>query len=158
MNDAQFKTLIESMTSVSDRLTPTRNFLPGDYWASNGYPNGTADQGQRYFLSTVLAVVGDEGRSTLNSALQQIDRSCSADGTNPEASVYFANNNDVGRGRESLCLKLLQRNSGLLDTTLSSVKQSLFGTRRWLVQRSVSLESNLKNREVSFAKGHFVTT
>ena len=93
--NAKFKSLIASMTSSSDRLTPTRNFLPTDYWAANGWPNGTADQGQRYYLSTVLAVVGDNGRSSLESALKQIDRSCSADGTNPKADVYFAKNDDV---------------------------------------------------------------
>ena len=90
-----FKSVIASMTNSSDRLTPTRNFSPRDYWATNGWPNGTADQGQRYYLSTVLAVVGDNGRSTLESALQQMDRSCGADDTHPKADVYFCKNKGV---------------------------------------------------------------
>jgi len=94
-NNAQFKSLVASMDRSSDRLTPTRNFSPNDYWAVNGWPNGTADQGQRYYLSTMLAVVGDNGRSPLKSALVQMDRSCTADGTHPKGNVYFAKNGDV---------------------------------------------------------------
>ena len=48
-DDVDFKSVIASMSSFSDRLPPTRNFSPKDYWATNGWPNGTADQGQRYY-------------------------------------------------------------------------------------------------------------
>ena len=46
-------------------------------------------------MSTVLAVVGDNGRSTLESALKQMDRSYAADGTQPKADVYFSENKGV---------------------------------------------------------------
>ena len=73
----------------------SRNFKAGDYWTSKGLPNGTSADGHRYFLSTVLAVVGDKKRSSLDSALAQIDRSYSADGTHPKAAVYFAKHSNV---------------------------------------------------------------
>ena len=93
-NNPKFDTLIASVNGSRDLFVSTRNFSAGDYWSSNGWPNGTTDQGRRYFLSTVLAVVG-ERRSTLKSALAQIDRSCRADGTHPKATVYFAKHKDV---------------------------------------------------------------
>ena len=144
--NAQFKSLVASMTSSADRLTPTRNFSARDYWASNGWPNGTADQGQRYYLSTVLAVVGDNGRSSLRSALNQMDRSFKADGTHPEASIYFSKNKGVrsrtrtpqfetaaaelrALGREVLIShSVIIRNKTLVGATLGSSKVDVKGS------------------------------
>ena len=93
--DANANRYASQPNHLPKHTSSSRNFQAGDRWTNKGLPNGTSADGQRYFLSTVLAVVGDKERSSLDSALAQIDRSCSADGTHPEATVYFARHGNV---------------------------------------------------------------
>lgn len=81
------------MEDLSAGVLPTRGFLGNSYLAKNGWPCSTPEQGNRYLLSTVLAVTG-KNQSTLKQALAQIERSVKADGTKPKGSVYFASHRD----------------------------------------------------------------
>jgi uncharacterized protein (TIGR03790 family) len=47
--------------------------------------------GQRYFISSLLGYLGDEG-NTVNEILDMIDRSVAVDGTQPAGTFYFMNN------------------------------------------------------------------
>ena len=92
-SDAQFKSIIARMTDLPDGFAPTRSFSSRHFWASNGWPSGTDDQGERYLLSSVLAVTG-KNQSTLEDSLTRLESSVGADGTKPTGHVYFADHKD----------------------------------------------------------------
>jgi len=50
--------------------------------------------GERYYLSTVLAVTSGRGNS-VDEALAALDRSAKADGTHPAGTIYYMQNDDV---------------------------------------------------------------
>ena len=88
-----FVAVLSRMENFADGTSPSRAFLPNSYWSKNGWPSGTPQQGDRYLLSTVLALTG-KNQSTLDQALTQIKRSVEADGTKPRGNVYFAKHKD----------------------------------------------------------------
>jgi hypothetical protein len=91
----KFDAIIAKISDFPSNVLPSRNFSASANWAENGWPNAsTTGDGHRYFLSTMLAVTGDKERSSVDNALSQIERSISADGTHPKASVYFADHGD----------------------------------------------------------------
>ena len=101
-SDPAFQQIIDRMEDLPDGLTTTRSFSGQNYWAKNGWANGTQDQGERYLLSSVLAVTG-KNQSTLQASLSRLESSVGADGTAPEGNVYFADHKDVrSRTRKSL--------------------------------------------------------
>ena len=89
-----FQDITKRMEDLPDRATPTRSFSSRNYWAKNGWPSGDAEQGDRYILSSVLAVTG-KNRSTLKASLDRLESSLAADGSFPEGNVYFADHKDV---------------------------------------------------------------
>ena len=93
-NEPRFDQLLQNMRDLPPGVLPSRSFSATDYWAKNGWPNSTPDQGQQYMLSTILAMTGDR-MSTLDQALDQLTRSAEADGSNPEGTFYFAKHNDI---------------------------------------------------------------
>ncbi|MDA8564223.1 hypothetical protein N9L06_07220, partial [Mariniblastus sp.] len=93
-SNARFIELAKDMEDLPDGLHPTRSFSSQSYWAKNGWPNGNADQGERYILSSVLAVTG-ERRSTLQASLTRLESSAGADGSFPVGNVYFSDQKDV---------------------------------------------------------------
>ena len=88
-----FKQIVNQMEDLPDGLTTTRSFSGQNYWAKNGWANGTQDQGERYLLSSVLAVTG-KNQSTLQASLDRLKSSVAADGTAPKGNVYFADHKD----------------------------------------------------------------
>lgn len=90
----EFQEIIDGMDDYPPQVLPTRDFSATNYWGPNGWPNGTKDQGKRYYLSTILTVTGKD-RSSLENALKQITRSVGADGTQPKGKVYFAKHTDA---------------------------------------------------------------
>ena len=105
-DNQKFKAAIKDMDDFPVPIRPTRNFSGSTYWGPNGWPNGTEEQGQKYILSTMLAVTGDKERSSLKSALAQITRSVNADGTHPNGRVYFAKHSDPRSRTRSSQFKL----------------------------------------------------
>ena len=92
-NDAAFQSVLSKMEDLPERILPTRGFSGRSYWSKNGWACTSEGQGERYVLSTVLALTG-KNQSTLQQALTQIERSVGADGSEPEGNVYFAKHND----------------------------------------------------------------
>ena len=93
-NNQQFIALLESMEDLPNQLTSTKHFSQKSYWSKNGWANNKSGQGEKYILSTVLALTG-ERRSTLSQALDQLSSSVSADGTKPDGLVYYAKHKDA---------------------------------------------------------------
>ena len=93
-SDSRFVAIINDMEDLPDGLHPTRSFSSQSYWAENGWPNGNADQGEKYMLCSVLAVTG-ERQSTLQASLTRLEASASADGSFPDGNVYFSDQKDV---------------------------------------------------------------
>ena len=89
----EFKELVNQMEDLPAGVLGTRAFSGSHYWAKNGWPNGTSDQGERYILSSVLAVTG-VNQSSLSDSLARLRSSVKADGSAPEGMVYFADHKD----------------------------------------------------------------
>ena len=89
-----FKTAIARIDDQPFEFLPTQSFRSSYVWGPNGARNGTPDQGQRYVLSTVLAVTRNRG-TTLDEALTQIKRSVAADESMPKGTFYFTFTGDV---------------------------------------------------------------
>ena len=113
------------MENLPDGLTTTRSFSGQNYWAKNGWANGTQDQGERYLLSSLLAVTG-KNQSTLKASLDRLKSSVAADGTAPKGNVYFADHNDPrSRTRKNqfsfaaVELKSLGRSASIGSATVS---------------------------------------
>ena len=94
IGDPSFKKILNQMENLPKGVLPTRSFSGTSYWAKNGWPNGDAKQGQRYILSTVLAVTG-ENQSSVEDSIARLEASTKADGSNPTGLVYFADHKDV---------------------------------------------------------------
>ena len=92
-SDAQYKAILSKMADLPEGVSPTRSFSNQYYWARNGWPNGTRQQGEQYLLSSVLAVTG-KNQSTLEDSVVRLEMSAKADGTNPIGDVYFADHKD----------------------------------------------------------------
>lgn len=93
-SDPKFKILLDEMDSNPTSIRSSRGFSSGEFWASNGWPNGSPEQGQRYVLSTMLAVTGPKA-SSLDQAFKQLDASAEADGSKPKGTFFFADHGDV---------------------------------------------------------------
>jgi hypothetical protein len=94
VEDSVFKGLVKRMGNEGRTFTASRSFRQLYQWAPNGMLNQTAGQGERYFLSTVLAVTRNDGNSEAE-ALLQLKRSVNADYSKPRGVFYFADNKDV---------------------------------------------------------------
>ena len=92
--EPRFTNLVKDMEDLPNGIHPTRSFSSQKYWAKNGWANGNADQGERYMLSSVLAVTG-QYRSTLEASLTRLESSAGADGSSPDGNVYFSDCDDV---------------------------------------------------------------
>ena len=149
-NDQLFKRIIGSMIPVAKGSLPPRPFNPGSYWSRNGYANGSADgtagEGKRYFLSTVLSVVGPEALST-EEAIEQLESSVAADGTFPKGDFYIS----VHRDRRTNCRR------PDLNTAARELKangfSALLGSQRRPTGRKDIVGATLGSREVGWIEG-----
>ena len=94
IGDPTLKKILQQMENLPNGVLPTRSFSGQSYWAKNGWPNGNQKQGQRYTLSTVLAVTG-KNQSSLEDSIARLESSAKADGSNPEGLVYFADHKGI---------------------------------------------------------------
>ena len=94
-NDQAFIEMVEQIDDLPLGLTPTRSFSSQYYWGPNGWSNGSADQGEKYLLSSILAIHGPKPTTVdLAASLNRLEASVGADGTNPDGNVYFADHKD----------------------------------------------------------------
>lgn len=89
-----FQRILQKIPNEPFDLAPTRGFRAQHAYAPNGSVNTAPGQGNRHFLSTVLAVTRNQG-NTEREALAQIRRSVRADGTKPTGKFYFTQTADV---------------------------------------------------------------
>ncbi len=104
--DPKFQQVLDGMLDLPLGMLPSRSFSARSNWSKNGWPNNNerdkergkrpddSDQGQRFMLSTVLAVTG-ENQSTLTQALAQIESSVESDGTHPVGTFFFSKHSDI---------------------------------------------------------------
>ncbi len=90
---ADFKVLLERMRHTPLELQPTVGFRNSTAWTAGG-PGGSAGNGHRYLLSTMLACTSGRGNS-VREALAGLRRSVAADGTRPAGTLYFMQNGDL---------------------------------------------------------------
>ncbi|MDC0936288.1 hypothetical protein OAS39_08360 [Pirellulales bacterium] len=90
----KFKEVLASLPPPADPYLPTASFEHKTIWAPNGLYNSTPEQGEQYYLSTVLAATHSQGLS-LAEHLHYLDRAVLADGTAPKGTFYFASTKDV---------------------------------------------------------------
>jgi hypothetical protein len=111
MKDPLFKGIVDRMPNEPFDFVPPQGFKSLHSWGVNGIINHEPGQGNRYFLSTVLAATRNQGNSE-QEALQQLLRTMKVDGTNPKGTFYFTKTNDVRtktrEGQFGLAIKALQ--------------------------------------------------
>lgn len=91
-DDSEFQLLLLSLDDSLTKYQPSVGFDFKRAWANNGVPD--AKLGQRYLLSTVLAVTRGAG-TTVKQAVDNLERSASADFTQPSGGFYFCLTSDV---------------------------------------------------------------
>ncbi len=94
LEDPLFRGLVRRMSNQGSRYATTRSFRQLYQWAPNGMLNRTPGQGERYFLSTVLAVTRNDG-TTEKEAVEQIKQTVAADFSKPTGTFYFTESADV---------------------------------------------------------------
>ncbi len=94
IRDRTFQARVRGMSNYGRQDIASRGFRQLYQWAPNGMLNQTVGQGDRYFLSTVLAVTRNDG-NTEAEAVRQLTRSVAADFTRPAGTFYFTLTDDV---------------------------------------------------------------
>ena len=94
LSDPLFRGVLNTVPDELFEFAPTIAFRNRYQYGPNGMLNNFKGQGNRFFLSTVLAVTRNYG-NTEQEALDQLQRTVRADGTNPKGSFYFTTSEDV---------------------------------------------------------------
>jgi hypothetical protein len=94
IDDTVFQGIVRRMGNHGKQDIAPRAFRQVYQWAPNGMQNRIAGQGERYFLSTVLAVTRNDG-NTEAEAIRQLTRTAKADFTRPSGTFYFSSTSDV---------------------------------------------------------------
>jgi hypothetical protein len=92
--DSRFQLLLLSLDESQLKQQPTVGFEAKRVWGTNGVASSDLKLGTRYLLSTVLGVTRGAGTS-LQQAIAMLDRSASADFTQPDGGFYFCSTSDV---------------------------------------------------------------
>ena len=93
-SDPLFSGLVKRVPDEPFEFAPTIAFRNRYQYGPNGMLNNYKGQGNRFYLSTVLAVTRNYG-NTEQEALDQLRRTILADATNPTGSFYFTTTSDV---------------------------------------------------------------
>lgn len=93
-DDPVFRGIVDRIPDQPFDFVPTRGFKQAYPWGPNGMVNREPGQGNRHFLSTVLAVTRNHG-NTEKEALKQLEVSMAADESQPKGTFYFTNTGDV---------------------------------------------------------------
>lgn len=94
IEDKVFQGVVKRMSNDGRNEIASRGFRQLYQWAPNGMLNSTVGQGERYFLSTVLAVTRNDG-NTEAEAVRQLRQSVAADFSRPSGTFYFGGNSGV---------------------------------------------------------------
>ena len=88
-----FKELLKALEAKTLETQPARGFRSSYAWMQNGEidPDG---KGERYMLSTMLAVTSGRG-TTVNEALKRLQEAKDADGKGPLGTIYYILNGDI---------------------------------------------------------------
>ena len=131
--DQDFRALLKLIPNLPFRYTPTQSFRSAYHWGKNGMINSTDDQGDKYLLSTVLAVNRNGGTSEKDT-LKYLGQSIVADGTRPQGKFYFTKTSDVRtktrfKGfRDAISeLKQLGYDSEIVESKLPTGKNDIVG-------------------------------
>jgi len=93
-DDPVFKGIVGRIPDQSFEYLPTHGFKHRYAWAPNGMLNAEPGQGNRFFLSSILAVTRNSGM-TEKQALESLERSVAADESKPKGTFYFTETSDV---------------------------------------------------------------
>jgi hypothetical protein len=133
LKDPLFQGIVVRIPDESLDFVPTQGFKAAHAWGLNGIVNHEPGQGNRYFLSTVLATTRNKGNSEAE-ALKQLRRTMKVDGTNPKGTFYFSKTNDIRtKTRESqfglamAALKVLGHPSKVIDTDMPMQARDVMG-------------------------------
>ena len=85
---------------------PSRGFRFRYFWDSKGERTQDPNQGQRYFLSTMLGVTSGRG-NTVAEVISYLKRAATADGKRPRGTIYFMWNNDVRSTTRHACFEIV---------------------------------------------------
>lgn len=132
-DDSVFQGIVERIADQPFDFVPTHGFKQSFRWGANGMVNREPGQGNKYFLSTVLAVTRNHG-TTEKQALKQIKRTMRADETFPKGTFYFTNTGDVRVTTRKPnydvainALKLLGQESEIVDSVMPNKKKDVIG-------------------------------
>ena len=92
--DENFASLVARIPDLPFDFVTTLGFKQDFGWGPNGYLNLDPKQGNRYFLSTVLAATRGHG-NTEKEAVRQLSLSMKADETHPAGTFYFSDTTDI---------------------------------------------------------------
>ncbi|MDA7924035.1 hypothetical protein N9B60_01440 [Mariniblastus sp.] len=93
-DDPLFRGIVDRIPELPFAFAPTHGFKNNYKWAANGMLNNERGQGNQYFLSTILSVTRNYGINE-KQAVEQLQRSIKADGTQPRGTFYFTDTKDV---------------------------------------------------------------
>jgi len=93
-SDPLFRGVVRQVPDEPFEFAPTIAFKNRYSYGPNGMLNSFKGQGNRFFLSTVLAVTRNYA-NTEQEAIDQLERTVRADGTNPKGGFYFTTTSDV---------------------------------------------------------------
>lgn len=91
---------LQTCTALGD--VPSRGFRFRYFWNSQGERTPSPQQGQRYFLSTMLGVTSGRG-NTVDEVISYLQRAAVADGKRPRGTIYFMRNNDIRSTTRHAC-------------------------------------------------------
>jgi hypothetical protein len=93
-DDPLWQGIVQRIPNEDFEFIPTMGFRNRYQYSPNGMLNMIPGQGNRFFLSTTLAVTRNYG-TTEKEALAQIRRTVAADGMNPLGTFFFTDTSDV---------------------------------------------------------------
>lgn len=89
-----FRVLVERIRSREITWQATRGFRCRDAWSGGDEPVTDTSSADRYWLSAMLGYTGPNG-SKVEDVLGYLQRATAVDGTKPEGTFYFLENDDV---------------------------------------------------------------
>ena len=161
-NDARFQKVEAQIGDDGREFLPSQGFRQLYPWGANGMLNHGYGQGQRYFMSAMLAITRNDG-NTEAEALAQLAVSTVADFTNPRGTVYYCKTNNVNsRARAQnfdVAIEILQRmghRAAVVGTLLPENRKDVIGITmgggkfKWAPSKSKFLPGALCDNLTSF--------
>lgn len=94
VNRENLKPLIQRLGNHPTAVQEPIGFSSQVGWSNNGYPFNKFDRGIRYMMSCMLAVVHERG-STVDQAVEVLERAAKSDFTYPRGKFWFTNTKDI---------------------------------------------------------------